>query len=152
MSGLFGTFLDPSKGHVAPNAGGGRPQQTRGFGVGLAFEFAPDQISLVVAGLEPGLSAKKSGLIEEGDEIVKVDGVVVEKAPMSLLRERVLGPQVRAADHSPLVSRPLNRIIPSFLLTCWEFFHSSGTIRAPPPLFNPLATSQLPAPLRRGAT
>ncbi|KAJ1496501.1 hypothetical protein T484DRAFT_1759854, partial [Baffinella frigidus] len=70
----------------------GRPQQ-RVFGVGLAFEAAPDQVSLVVVGLEKGLSAQRSGLIEVGDEIVKVDGVVVEKAPMSLLRERVLGPQ-----------------------------------------------------------
>lgn len=76
----------------------GRPQQ-RVFGVGLAFEAAPDQVSLVVVGLEKGLSAQRSGLIEVGDEIVKVDGVVVEKAPMSLLRERVLGPQVRSTDH-----------------------------------------------------
>ena len=145
MSGLFGTFPDPSKGHVAPSTGGSRPHQTRGFGVGLAFEFAPDQVSLIVAGLEPGLSAKKSGLIEEGDEIVKVDGVVVEKAPMSLLRERVLGPQVRAADHSPLVSRSLKRTIPSSLLTfLLGVFYFSGTTR--------LASSQPPAPMRRGAT
>jgi len=91
---MLGGLLDPRvQAHPTPTAElAAMKQQPRLFGVGIAFDIVQDH-SQIVSGLEPGLSAQRSGLIEEGDEIVKVDGTVVEKAPMMLLRERILGPQ-----------------------------------------------------------
>ena len=66
--------------------------KTECFGVGLAFEIGRDS-SLFVSQLDPSCSAARSGVIQVHDEILKIDGELVEKQSLHLLKSRVLGRQ-----------------------------------------------------------
>ncbi|EKX54215.1 hypothetical protein GUITHDRAFT_160841 [Guillardia theta CCMP2712] len=66
--------------------------KTECFGVGLAFEIGRDS-SLFVSQLDPSCSAARSGVIQVHDEILKIDGELVEKQSLNLLKSRVLGRQ-----------------------------------------------------------
>lgn len=59
-------------------------------GVGICF--APsDQGCLLIALMESGGPASRSGVCMVGDELLKIDGTVVEKAAVGSIRERVSG-------------------------------------------------------------
>lgn len=48
-------------------------------------------MSLRVSELEPGSSAAISGVVEEGDELLKVNNGIVEKLPLAMLKDKIMG-------------------------------------------------------------
>ena len=59
-------------------------------GVGLSFEVGEDG-ALIVAEIECGGPAARSGVCVEGDELLKVDGTVVEREPIAEATMRIVG-------------------------------------------------------------
>jgi hypothetical protein len=59
-------------------------------GVGICFA-ASDQGCLLIELMESGGPASRSGVCMVGDELLKIDGTVVEKAAVSSIRERMSG-------------------------------------------------------------
>ena len=59
-------------------------------GVGLSFEMGEDG-ALIVAAVESGGPAARSGVCVEGDELLKVDGTVVERDPIAEATMRIVG-------------------------------------------------------------
>ena len=59
-------------------------------GVGLSFEKGDDG-ALIVSAVECGGPAARSGVCVEGDELLKVDGTVVEREPVAEATMRIVG-------------------------------------------------------------
>jgi hypothetical protein len=59
-------------------------------GVGMCLT-ASDQGCLIIAQMESGGSASRSGVCMVGDELLKIDGIVVEKAPLGSIPDRIHG-------------------------------------------------------------
>ena len=59
-------------------------------GVGLFFT-ASGQGSILIAELENGGPAFRAGVCKIGDELLKIDGTVVEKAPLAAVHDRISG-------------------------------------------------------------
>jgi len=62
-------------------------------GVGIFFQQEPNSGKVYVANIVPSGSADRSGVIREGDVIVKVDEQDVQGQPLSTLRNLILGKQ-----------------------------------------------------------
>ena len=77
-------------------------------GVGLQFEVA-DQGCLLIARMEGGGPAARSGVCMIGDELLKVDGAVVERASLDAVQERLGG---RAGSTVSLTLRRARQNLP----------------------------------------